>query len=251
MVVSNNHGEGYIDTAVKILIAVVLGALLLAGLYLLFGKTRKSPIYYMDTKEDQDVDVFYKLENSSGTSITLENSLGNVEEVINSQDKSGETKIKLTKGKNTLFVESTSRVGDLSIELEASNSKKIIHFGITTTDMARAESLVGYEQEKYKDYGITLDEETARLYYKGKRVKGFYDIMFREIRENNGIEVEAVDFKDGTGEVYLFVNREHTFSGNGDMGEIIDIVEIPDEEAFQWKKYEANWKKDGVYLDKE
>lgn len=35
--VSNNHGEGYIDTAVKILIAVVLGALLLAGLYLLFG----------------------------------------------------------------------------------------------------------------------------------------------------------------------------------------------------------------------
>ncbi|HZJ99951.1 MAG TPA: DUF6133 family protein [Tissierellaceae bacterium] len=35
--VSNNRGEGYIDTAVKILISVVLGALLLAGLYLLFG----------------------------------------------------------------------------------------------------------------------------------------------------------------------------------------------------------------------
>ena len=33
----NNNGEGYIDTAVKILIAVVLGALLLAGLYALFG----------------------------------------------------------------------------------------------------------------------------------------------------------------------------------------------------------------------
>ena len=30
-------GEGYIDTAIKILIAVVLGALLLAGLYALFG----------------------------------------------------------------------------------------------------------------------------------------------------------------------------------------------------------------------
>ena len=30
-------GEGYNDTAVKILIAVVLGALLLAGLYALFG----------------------------------------------------------------------------------------------------------------------------------------------------------------------------------------------------------------------
>ena len=36
--VSNNKGEGYIDTAVKILIAVVLGALLLSGLYLLFGE---------------------------------------------------------------------------------------------------------------------------------------------------------------------------------------------------------------------
>jgi hypothetical protein len=37
MALSINKGEGYIDTAVKILIAVVLGALLLAGLYALFG----------------------------------------------------------------------------------------------------------------------------------------------------------------------------------------------------------------------
>lgn len=37
LALSNNKGEGYIDTAVKILIAVVLGALLLAGLYALFG----------------------------------------------------------------------------------------------------------------------------------------------------------------------------------------------------------------------
>lgn len=36
--INNNCGEGYIDTAVKILIAVVLGALLLAGLYALFGE---------------------------------------------------------------------------------------------------------------------------------------------------------------------------------------------------------------------
>ena len=34
---TRRSGEGYIDTAVKILIAVVLGALLLAGLYALFG----------------------------------------------------------------------------------------------------------------------------------------------------------------------------------------------------------------------
>ncbi len=32
-------GESYVDTAVKILIAVVLGALLLAGLYALFKDT--------------------------------------------------------------------------------------------------------------------------------------------------------------------------------------------------------------------
>ena len=38
-VLSGSHGEGYIDTAIKILIAVVLGALLLAGLYALFGET--------------------------------------------------------------------------------------------------------------------------------------------------------------------------------------------------------------------
>ncbi len=36
-VLANNSGENYVDTAVKILIAVVLGALLLAGLYALFG----------------------------------------------------------------------------------------------------------------------------------------------------------------------------------------------------------------------
>ena len=33
----DTKGENYVDTAVKILIAVVLGALLLAGLYTLFG----------------------------------------------------------------------------------------------------------------------------------------------------------------------------------------------------------------------
>ncbi len=36
---SGRSGEGYIDTAVKILIAVVLGAMLLAALYKLFGET--------------------------------------------------------------------------------------------------------------------------------------------------------------------------------------------------------------------
>ena len=37
--VSNVKAEGYVDSGVKILIAVVIGALLLAGLYALFNKT--------------------------------------------------------------------------------------------------------------------------------------------------------------------------------------------------------------------
>jgi len=35
----NVKGEGYVDSGVKILIAVVIGALLLAGLYALFNTT--------------------------------------------------------------------------------------------------------------------------------------------------------------------------------------------------------------------
>ncbi len=38
-VLADNAGEGYVDTAVKILMAVVIGALVLAGLYALFGET--------------------------------------------------------------------------------------------------------------------------------------------------------------------------------------------------------------------
>ncbi|MCR1897451.1 DUF6133 family protein [Irregularibacter muris] len=50
--VSNNSGEGYIDTAVKILVAVVLGALLLAGLYALFGEV------VMPTLEERIKEMF-------------------------------------------------------------------------------------------------------------------------------------------------------------------------------------------------
>jgi len=35
----SQRGEGFVDTAIKILIAVVIGALILAGLYALFGET--------------------------------------------------------------------------------------------------------------------------------------------------------------------------------------------------------------------
>lgn len=36
-VIANKKAEGYVDSGVKILIAVVIGALLLAGLYALFN----------------------------------------------------------------------------------------------------------------------------------------------------------------------------------------------------------------------
>jgi len=39
MVLSDNRGETFIDTAIKILISVVIGALLLAGLYALMEGT--------------------------------------------------------------------------------------------------------------------------------------------------------------------------------------------------------------------
>ena len=38
-IIENKKAEGYVDTGVKILIAVVIGALLLAGLYALFNST--------------------------------------------------------------------------------------------------------------------------------------------------------------------------------------------------------------------
>ncbi|SCJ45161.1 Uncharacterised protein [uncultured Clostridium sp.] len=36
---TSNKGEGYVDSGVKVLIAVVIGAVLLAGLYALFNET--------------------------------------------------------------------------------------------------------------------------------------------------------------------------------------------------------------------
>ena len=50
--VSNIKAEGYVDSGVKILIAVVIGALLLAGLYALFNNT------IMSTVEDKITDLF-------------------------------------------------------------------------------------------------------------------------------------------------------------------------------------------------
>lgn len=39
LALSNTRGEGFVDSGVKILIAIVIGALLLGGLYLLFNGT--------------------------------------------------------------------------------------------------------------------------------------------------------------------------------------------------------------------
>lgn len=37
LVLAGNEGENFVDTAIKILMAVVIGALVLAGLYAMFG----------------------------------------------------------------------------------------------------------------------------------------------------------------------------------------------------------------------
>ncbi|NBK91670.1 hypothetical protein D5278_06705 [bacterium 1XD21-13] len=39
MALKNQKGEGFVDTAIKILMSVVIGALILAGLYTLFDET--------------------------------------------------------------------------------------------------------------------------------------------------------------------------------------------------------------------
>ena len=39
LVLVNNRGEGFLDTALQILISIIIGSLLLAGLYTLFGDT--------------------------------------------------------------------------------------------------------------------------------------------------------------------------------------------------------------------
>ena len=54
---NNKRAEGYVDTGLKILIAVVIGALLLAGLYTLFDDT------IMPTLTQKVKDLF----NYSGT----------------------------------------------------------------------------------------------------------------------------------------------------------------------------------------
>lgn len=38
-IIAQKSGEGFVDSALKILISVVIGALLLAGLYMLFNDT--------------------------------------------------------------------------------------------------------------------------------------------------------------------------------------------------------------------
>lgn len=39
LILRSQRGENFVDTAIKILMAVVIGALVLAGLYALFGDT--------------------------------------------------------------------------------------------------------------------------------------------------------------------------------------------------------------------
>lgn len=39
LALKNQEGEGFVDTAIKILMSVVIGALILAGLYSLFDET--------------------------------------------------------------------------------------------------------------------------------------------------------------------------------------------------------------------
>ena len=52
VILRDKRGEGFVDSAVKILISVVIGALLLAGLYALFGDV------ILPTLEERIIDMF-------------------------------------------------------------------------------------------------------------------------------------------------------------------------------------------------
>lgn len=52
VLLSSQRGEGFVDTAIKILMAVVIGALVLGGLYALFGET------VLPTLKQRIVDMF-------------------------------------------------------------------------------------------------------------------------------------------------------------------------------------------------
>ena len=52
VILCSQRGEGFVDTAIKILMAVVIGALLLGGLYALFGET------ILPTLKQRIVDMF-------------------------------------------------------------------------------------------------------------------------------------------------------------------------------------------------
>jgi hypothetical protein len=52
VILCSQRGEGFVDTAVKILISVVVGALILGALYALFGET------ILPTLRDRIVDMF-------------------------------------------------------------------------------------------------------------------------------------------------------------------------------------------------
>ena len=52
VILCSQHGEGFVDTAIKILMAVVIGALVLGGLYALFGET------VLPTLKQRIIDMF-------------------------------------------------------------------------------------------------------------------------------------------------------------------------------------------------
>ncbi|AGA68797.1 hypothetical protein Desdi_1285 [Desulfitobacterium dichloroeliminans LMG P-21439] len=52
VILCSQRGEGFVDTAIKILMAVVIGALLLGGLYALFGET------ILPTLKQRIIDMF-------------------------------------------------------------------------------------------------------------------------------------------------------------------------------------------------
>ena len=64
--VESTKGEGYIDTGVKIIIGVVVGAVILAGLYALFDNVIRSPPFQLKGgKSGNTISIFNPFRSAS------------------------------------------------------------------------------------------------------------------------------------------------------------------------------------------
>lgn len=198
------------------------------------GQIFDTPLYYLLTEENQEVGLDYVFKNSKGTTVTIENSEGTIAEIANSDIPEGNVVLKLTTGINTINIKSTGEVGEFSFKAKASKPDSLKNRGFRLSDIERIDSLRNYDESRYIDYSLTFDKKENRLFYKGKRVNRFFDLITKEVKEDGNVITTTVDYRDPTGEVYLHALRGKVSDVNGEsIGDVIGLREVKDELAIE------------------